>query len=221
MIEHKLCRIGILGGTGNLGPGLALRWAKAGYGVVIGSRQEEKAQGVAAALNDQLGRSAIQGMQNAQAAMATDVCVLTVHAEAHATILESLRNVLQGRILVDATARVDFRNPKPPAAPAAARMAQDILGPKVVVVAAFQTVPAHVLRSEWDRPLDQDVLVFGDDVQAAEQVVRLAGEAGMKAYSAGGLDNAIVAEGLVALLLAMNKRYKSRRGTLKVIGIDA
>ena len=138
--------IAVLGGTGKEGPGLALRWAKAGYRVIIGSRQLEKAQAVAQELNGILGGSAISGMQNTDAACQAEVCVLTVLQAAHQAALESLKESLQGKILVDATARVDFRDPHPPSAPSAARSAQDYLGPGVRVVAAFQNVPATTLK---------------------------------------------------------------------------
>ena len=130
--------IAILGGTGKEGPGLALRWASAGYHILIGSRQIEKAQATAAELNAKLGLSTITGLDNDAAARQADICVLTVVQEAHQAALHSLKDALQGKILVDATARVDFRDPRPPAPPAAARQAQDILGSGVRVVAAFQ-----------------------------------------------------------------------------------
>ena len=121
---HKtiLPTIAILGGTGKEGPGLALRWAYAGYSVLIGSRQAEKAQAVAAELNAALGSDAVQGMENSQAARQADICVLTIVQAAHQAALEALRVDLRGKIVVDATARVDFRDPIPPSPPAAARI---------------------------------------------------------------------------------------------------
>src|SRR5512139_3361647 len=111
--------IAILGGTGKEGPGLAMRWASVGYPIIIGSRQLEKAQATAAELNAQLGLDTITGLENGAAARQADICVLTVVQSAHQAALEDLRADLQGKILVDATARVDFRNPKPPLPPAA------------------------------------------------------------------------------------------------------
>lgn len=210
--------IAILGGTGKEGPGLAMRWAKAGYQVVIGSRQEEKAQATAAQLNQQLGITSITGMQNREAVIKSDLCVLTVVQSAHREAVESLRDVLQGKILVDATARVDFRDPKPPQPPSAARQAQDILGKGVRVVAAFQNVPAAALRN-LDQPLHSDVLVCADDASAAEAVIRLAKDGGMKAYYAGSLDHAVVVEGLTALLISMNKYYAIKTASISVSGV--
>jgi len=211
--------LAILGGTGNLGPGLALRWANAGYKIVIGSRQKEKAQRVAAELNEILNRDDIQGMENREAAEFADVSVLTTKAIAHQAAIESLRGSLKDKILVDTTARVDFRDPKPPMPPSAAQLAQDALGPDVRVVAAFQTVPASILRENLDTPLNMDVLVCSDDLPAAKQVIKLIEGAGVNAYYAGGLDNSIVLEGLVALLISTNRHYQSKEGSLQVSGI--
>ncbi len=219
--ESIILAIAILGGTGKEGPGLALRWANAGYRIIIGSRQEEKAQSVAAELNEELKIDSIQGMANADAAKHANICVLTVEQSAHEEALRSLKDVLQGKILVDATARVDFRNPKPPAPPSAARIAQNILGPGVRVVAAFQNVPSHALRENINKPLNMDVLVFADNEEAAQDVIILAEGAGLNAYHAGDLDNAIVAEGLSAILIEVNKRYQSKTGAIRVTGIKS
>lgn len=212
--------IAILGGTGKEGPGLAMRWAIAGYPVIIGSRQEEKAQATAADLNARLGIDTIRGMENGAAAREAQICVLTVVQTAHRAALESLKGVLKGKILVDATARVDFLDPKPPAPPSAARLAQQLLGESVRVVAAFQNVPASALRKKPAQPLEADVLVCADDLPAAEQVIELARAARMQAYYAGGLDNAIVVEGITALLINLNRYCGSHSAAIRVTGID-
>jgi NADPH-dependent F420 reductase len=213
--------IGILGGTGNLGPGLAARLATAGYHVLIGSRQAEKAQRIAAEVNDRLGGDEVKGFQNAEVARSADLCVLTVNAAAHEPALRSLRDPLQGKLLIDATARVDFRNPKPPPPPSAPRIAQGILGPGVRVVGAFQTVPAHRMDADPEVPLDLDVLVCADDSRAAEETIELAESIGLRAYYAGALDNAIVVEGLTAILIDLNRRYRSAEGSVRIVGIQA
>jgi len=215
-LTHKT--ISILGGTGKEGSGLALRWAKAGYHIIIGSRSLERAQQAAAEINSQLDIDTARGMDNESAARAGDFAVLTVPAEAQMATLEGLKSALAGKILVDATARVDAKDPKPPTGKASARMAQDLLGPEVRIVAAFQNVPAHALK-KLDHELASDVMVCGDDPEARAEVVKLAEAAGMQAYEAGGLDNGIVIEGLTALIIAMNKRYKSKTGGIRVSGI--
>jgi NADPH-dependent F420 reductase len=218
--DKPLPTIAILGGTGNEGPGLALRWAKLGYPVVIGSRQKEKAQLTAAKLNEQLKSEAIKGYENGEAARMADICILTVVHTAHQQAIEGLKADLHGKILVDATARVDFRNPKPPSPPSAARMAQETLGPEVRVVAAFQNVPAAALQKQIDRPIEDDVLICADDPSDIGLVSELVQALGMGAYYAGDLDNAIVIEGLTSILISMNKHYGSRTGSIRVSGIS-
>jgi len=210
--------LAILGGTGKEGPGLALRWANAGYVIIIGSRQAEKAEATAAGLNETLGIDTITGLANKDAARVADISVLTVVATAHEPALKGLVDVLQGKILVDATARVDFRDPQPPTAPAAGEIAQEILGPGVKVVAAFQNVPAYALK-KLGQPIPSDVLICSDDVEAAEKVIQLAEDGGMKAYYAGGLANAITVEGLTAILISINKYYKTKTASIGIIGV--
>jgi NADPH-dependent F420 reductase len=211
--------LAILGGTGKEGPGLALRWARVGYPIIIGSRYADKAEMTAEALNQQLGISTIRGMVNDEAARSADISVLTVVHNAHQAAIEGLADALQGKILVDATARVDFRDPQPPSPPSAARMAQDKLGSQAKVVAAFQNVPAHLLKKKLGESLEVDVLVCADDKKAAQQVIRMAEDAGMKAYYAGDLDNAVVVEGLTAIAISLNKNYGVKTASIRVTGI--
>lgn len=211
--------LAILGGTGKEGPGLALRWAQVGYQVLIGSRLAEKAQATAAEINAQLGSDNVRGMENEHAALQADIAVLTVVQTAHQEALLSVREALQGKILVDATARVDFRQPRPPEPPAAAKQAQDLLGSGVRVVAAFQNVPAHVLKKDLGKSIATDVLVCADDPLAAQEVIRLAEAGGMQAFYAGGLENALVVEGLTALLISLNKYYGVKTASIGITGI--
>lgn len=218
-MSDRLPTIALLGGTGKEGPGLAKRWEKAGYQIIIGSRQKDKAQRVAGELNTELETDTIIGLQNNEAARQADISVLTVKYTAHQPAIESLKDSIQGKILVDATARVDFRDPRPPNPPAAARHAQDVLGAGVRVVAAFQTVPAHVLNKNLGGKLDLDVLVCADDEDAAQEVIKLAQAAGMRAYFAGSLDNANVVEGMTSLLISLNKNYGVKTASIGVTGI--
>jgi len=219
-MSESMPKIAILGGTGKVGPGLAMRWASVGYTVIIGSRQAEKARETAASLNEMLGLQTIRGMENSQAVRMADICVLTVIHTAHEGAVTSLKEALQGKILVDTTARVDFREPKPPRPPAAARYAQNVLGSGVRVVAAFQNVPAHTLRKNLGEKIDADVLVCADDSHAAMAVMRLAEMGGMRAYYAGGLDNAVVVEGLTSILISLNKYYGVKTASIGITGID-
>jgi NADPH-dependent F420 reductase len=187
--------------------------------VINGSRSAERAHQAANELHQALPGVQVQGMENGAAVQAAEIVVLTVPPDAHQSTLEGVRDFMAGKILVDATARVDARDPKPPEGKAAARIAQELLGPQVRVVAAFQNVPAHALK-QTDKELASDVLVCGDDAEARGIVIVLAEAAGMRAYEAGGLDNAVIVEGLTALIIAMNKRYKSKTGGIRVSGIQ-
>jgi len=219
-VNPHLPVIAVLGGTGKEGPGLAMRWAHAGYKIIIGSRQAEKAQTTAVELNAKLGIDFVEGLQNEAAARQADISVLTVVYTAHEAAVRSLKDALRGKILVDATARVDFRDPRPPAPPSAPSQAQEVLGDGVRVVGAFQTVPAHVLKKKLGEALDTDVLVCADDLDAAGQVIQLAEAGGMRAYYAGRLENAIVAEGLTAVMISLNKHYGVRTASIAVTGLS-
>lgn len=218
--EPIIVTIAILGGTGNHGPGLALRWANAGYRIIIGSRDEKKAEATAKELNEKLGIESIHGMENAEAVQKSNICVLSVASSAHDEILENLKDLLQGKVLVDVAARVQFPTAVVPEPPSAARTAQEILGSGVKVSAAFQNVPSHLLMENLDEMLDLDVLVFADDPEAAQETIMLAEAGGMNAYHAGGLDNAIVVEGMTAVLIELNRRYKGKDGAYKITGIE-
>lgn len=211
--------IAIIGGTGKEGPGLASRWAYVGYPIIIGSRQAEKAQATAKDLNYVLGIDSIEGMENNEAARRAEISILTVVQTAHQSAIESLKQALDGKILIDATARVDYRDPKPPDPPSAARLAQTILGSGTKVVAAFQNVPAHTLKKDLGGHIPTDVLVCADDQEAAVKVITLAKDAGMMAYYAGDLDNANIVEGLTALLISVNKFYKTRTASIHISGV--
>src|SRR5919108_2342369 len=156
-------KIAILGGTGEQGPGLALRWAKAGEEVIIGSRSQERAEKVAAELNAQLGKELIRGLENPKAAEAADIVALTVPYTAHLSTLESVKSQVQGKVFIDVSVPLDPENPrrmKMPPAGSATEEAQAFLGPATQVVAAFQNVSAHLLRDP-QHVVDCDVLVCG------------------------------------------------------------
>ena len=213
--------ISVIGGSGELGSGLALRWAKAGIPVVIGSRDPQRAADIAADLNAKAGNELARGMGNLDAAQAGDIVVLTVKFAHQASTLEELRPALQGKILVDTTvplvppkvARVQL-----PAEGSAAVIAKTVAGENVEVVSAFQNVSAASLKSEAEA--DCDVLVTGDSPEARETVVNIAEQAGFRAWHAGPLQNSAAAEALTSLLIFMNKRYKSDHTGLRITGIS-
>lgn len=202
--------IAILGGTGKEGSGLALRWAKAGLRVLIGSREPAKAARVAAELNARLGQEAIKGLGNRDAAAQGDIVVLTVPYAAHLSTLAQVKDVLAGKVLVDVTVPLDpenVRRVKLPPAGSAAQEAQQFLGETVRVVSAFQNV-SEALLHDAEGPIDCDVLVCGNDKEAKRTVIRLAELAGMRAFDGGPIENSAAAEALTSVLIHLNIRYK-------------
>lgn len=220
----KAITIAVIGGTGKEGSGLALRWAHAGYGVIIGSREAERAAAKAAELNAALGRDAIRGADNVSAAQAADLVVLSVPYQAHQPILESIKAAVQGKILVDVTVPLqppDIRTVHIPPGQAAVLEAQALLGPDVRVVAAFQNI-SHTHLSHLDQTVDSDVLIASDDDDAKQEVAKLV-EAipGMRAIDGGPLVNAIAAEALTPVILYLNRRYKAAGVGIRFTGLDA
>ena len=215
--------ISIIGGTGAEGSGLALRWAYSGYSVTIGSRSLDKALSKAAELNIKMPDTKPQliGDDNLAAAKGCQIAVLTVPYNAHRETLLDLKEDLQGKILVDVT--VPLMPPKVdqvhiPAGDAAGLEAQEILGPDVRVVSAFQNISAAHLQ-EPERDIDCDVLVCGNDTPACEEVISLVEAAGMSGLHAGSLVNAIAIESLTPVLISLNKHYNIRDAGIRVTGI--
>jgi NADPH-dependent F420 reductase len=214
-------KIAILGGTGDQGPGLALRLAIAGEEVIIGSRNKEKADKVAEELNSELGAQRIQGADNAQAAAAAEIVMMTVPYSAHISTLEGVKPHLQGKIFVDISVPLDPENPrrmKMPPAGSATEEAQQFLGPETKVVAAFQNVAAHVLR-DAKHHIDCDILVCGNDVEAKKTVIGLISKMGMKGYDVGTADSARVVEGLTSILIRLNIRHKVKGAGIRLTGL--
>lgn len=218
-MESTKQTIAILGGTGALGTGLAVRWIRAGHAVIIGSRTAQKAIDAAAELKSQHQLSPTDATDNVSAAEAADIVVLTVPFAHQRSTLESVKPQLEGKILIDVT--VPLVPPKvarvqlPPEG-SAGIIAQNLLGDGVRVVSAFQNVPAALLPT--DKEIDCDVLVTGNNVDAREVVIQLAGDAGMTAYHAGPIDNSVAAEALTSALIIINKRYKTHSG-IRITGI--
>ncbi|MCY3971686.1 MAG: NADPH-dependent F420 reductase [Acidobacteria bacterium] len=215
--------LAMLGATGDLGGGLARRWAAAGYTIVIGSRSREKGAGSAEDVNEQLrglGLPArVRGTDNLTAAREGDLVVLTVPYSFQRATLEGVREALQGKILIDCTvplvppkvARVQL-----PEEGCAANIAQQAVGPGVRVVSAFQNVGAAHLREE--DAVDCDVLVTGDDPSARAEVIELIEALGMRGWHAGPLDNAAAAEALTSVLIQLNRKYGIAGAGIRISG---
>lgn len=212
--------IAVVGGTGALGFGLALRWAKADHDVIIGSRRLESAQKAAAEARHLLGgEAAVRGALNPDAARAAEIIVLAVPFAQQKEALESIGPAIAGKILVDTT--VPLVPPKVgtaqmPAAGCSALTVKAQVGPDVKVVSAFQNVAAAKLRSM--AALDCDILVCGDDKEARQSVVDLAADAGLRGFHAGPLANAVAAETLTSVLITINRQFKCEAG-IKLVGV--
>lgn len=213
--------IAVLGGTGAEGSSLALRLACAGYPVILGSRNPEKAAKVCADLNARARTDSVTYMDNHAAAAAGGIVLLTVPYSAQRTTVEEVRGALTGKILIDAT--VPLVPPKvgrvqlPPGGSAVAAI-QQLLGDSVRVVSAFQNVPAHQL-SDLDHNVDCDVLVCGDNVAARETVIGLAHDMGLRAYHAGPISNSAAVEALTSILISINVRYKVPGAGIRITGM--
>jgi len=205
--------VALIGGTGRLGPGLALRLARAGVPVVIGSRDRQRAREKAVALSDRLatagGGAAIRGASNPEAAATADLAFLTVPWEAQAALLPKLAGPLSGKIVVSTGVPVRFDlalGPiaMPVAEGSAAEQAAALLA-ESRMVAGFHTVSsAHLSRLE--RELDEDVLLCGDDEPAKAEVAEMTGRLpGIRVVDAGRLGNAHHLEQLTVLLLSINR----------------
>jgi NADPH-dependent F420 reductase len=219
----KVMTLAVLGGTGKEGQGLVLRWADSGYRVLIGSRDAAKAEAKAQELNDVLGEDVIHGLGNVEAAAAADVVVLTVPYAGHAAILEAIRDVVQGKIVVDVTVPVlppHIRTVYIPEGLAASLEAQEILGDGVQVVAALQNVGAGHLK-DLKHPINCDVLVCGDNEEAKADVQQLI-EAidGLRGIDAGPLANAVAVEALTRVLMYVSKRYKISGAGIRITGLE-
>ena len=225
MTTETLPVLAILGGTGDLGTGLARRWAQAGYQVIIGSRTVEKAEAATADLQEIMaergvGDVSVSAMENLAAAEAADIVTLTVPFSHQASTLNYVKPALQGKILIDVTvplvppkvARVQL-----PEQGSAGQIAQEILGEEVAVVSAFQNVAAHHLQE--GQGLNCDVLVCGNKKVARASVIELVEAAGMKGYHAGMIYNAAAAEALTSVLITINKQYGCHAG-IKISGLD-
>ena len=215
-------KIAIIGGTGKEGKGLAYRWAKAGYEILIGSRQIEKAIIAANEVNTLLGDGSIKvrGEENLAAAKDGDIVVLTIPYEFHVQMLEQIKSELIGKILINVT--VPLVPPKVtkvqmPAAGSAAQEAKSVVDETTEVVSAFQNISYERLLSSKD--VGCDVLVCGSSKEARGIVIELVQKAGMVGYDAGPIENSVVVEGLTSILIGINKEFGVKTAGIKIVGI--
>jgi hypothetical protein len=216
--------IAIIGGAGELGLGLALRFAQAGAKVVIGSRDEAKAQDAAARVRGAVPQAEVTGLSNAPAVAQATVVILAVPFSAQAAILKTIRPSLKTAILIDATVPLAATVGGKPTRllgvweGSAAQAARDLL-PGVPVVSAFHNVSADVLQDLSAKP-DCDVLICGDDAAAKERVAALVKLVpGLRPLDAGLLEMSRIVEGMTALLISLNRRYKVHHSGIRITGV--
>lgn len=218
--ETVMLTVSVLGGTGKEGKGLAYRWAKAGYKVLIGSRTPEKAIKTSAEIIEMMdGSGSVVGMSNEEASLQADIVVLTVPYAAHRSTLESVKESLKGKLFIDVT--VPLVPPKVsrvqmPAAGSAAQEAREILGEEVEVVAAFQNISHEHLLEDTD--VDCDVLVTGSSKSARHEALKLVEAAGLTGWDAGPIENSVVVEGLTSVLININRQYGSTHAGIRITG---
>jgi 8-hydroxy-5-deazaflavin:NADPH oxidoreductase len=215
--------IGIIGGTGKEGKGLAFRWIRSGYQVIIGSRNQEKAEAAVQALSELVPEASgsLSAMINETTALQADIVILTVPYAHHVEMVNYLKPFIKGKILVDVT--VPLIPPKvsmvqmPPEG-SAAMQAQQIVGDETEVVAAFQNISFENLLEEGTPACD--ILVCGRKREAREMVLSLIESADMIGWDAGYLENSMVVEGLTSILIGLNKKYKVKSSGIKITGIS-
>ena len=207
--------ISLLGGTGDLGTGLATRLLKAGFKVIIGSRTLEKAQ----LAERSLGKNT-KGLLNKDAALQGEIVILTVPFAHQRGIVEECKTELKGKLFIDTT--VPLMPPKVatvqlPSEGSAAEIAQNILGDDVRVVSAFQNISAELLQS--DKEIVCDVLVCGNKKEWRQEVIDLVNALGMKGWHAGMLPNSAAVEAMTSVLISINKHHAISHSGIKVTGL--
>jgi 8-hydroxy-5-deazaflavin:NADPH oxidoreductase len=211
--------LAIIGGTGALGMGLAMRWTAAGYPVVLGSRSSERAKAAARDIESGKGAPPVRGDDNLGAAQAGDIVVIAVPFSNHEAILDEIRDAVAGKIVVDAV--VPLVPPKVslvqlPAQGSAAQIAHERIGDTARVVSAFHNVGAAKLRAGG--AIDCDVLVFGNDRAARDSVIALVEAIGTRGIDGGPIANSASAEALTSILIGINRRYKVDGAGIRITG---
>ena len=219
--------IAVIGGTGPTGSGLALRWARAGETVIIGSRDKARAEATADTIRQRAGENAqVSGMENSAACAASELLVLTVPFESQAALLKQLKPAMRpGSILIDATvplaASIGGRASRTLGVwqGSAAQQTAELVPKGISVVAAFQNVSAEILNSDSNQDIDCDVLVCSDDPNATQITMELAAKIKrVRSIDGGKLENARIVEQITALLIGLNIRHKGHGG-IRITGL--
>ncbi|MEM6381823.1 MAG: NADPH-dependent F420 reductase [Pseudomonadota bacterium] len=201
--------VAIIGGTGPQGSGLAMRFARAGVPIVVGSRDAARAAEKAQELAENAGvdRGLITGASNEDATAAADgIVILSVPYSGHDATLEALKPHLAGKVLVDIVVPLSPDDPKVVAMPpegSATEAAQALLGADIPVIGALHNVSAHTLN-DLDASINCDVLVCGNSLDARKQVMALVGKLGVQCYNAGAANSARCIEAITPILIRIN-----------------
>jgi 8-hydroxy-5-deazaflavin:NADPH oxidoreductase len=212
--------IAILGGTGKEGAGLAVRWAKLGHSIIIGSRDAERAKNKAVELRDAAHAIPIVGHTNAEAAALGEIVIVALPAAGLPNTLPEVREACRGKVVVSTVVPLTFGGPRlftPPAAGSSAEEVQGLL-PDARVVAAFHHIAAHEL-AEAEHPIDCDLLICGKDAAAKETVTELGRSMGLRVLDVGALSNAGPLESITAVLATINRRYRLKNSGIKITGL--
>ena len=209
--------VAIVGGTGNLGGALALRLGAPGVKIIIGSRDAEKAKKAVETLKPNLRAGEIEGMTNQEAVIGADFVVIAVPYEGHAQMVSDLKGQLAGKIVIDTVVPLNKVRPFVPAAGSALQEAQQILGDEAPVIGALHNISAIDL-GDVESPLG-DVLVCGDNAEAKQKVMEIIRRIGATAFDGGPASNAYVIEGLTGVIIHLNRKYKSKHGSIKITGL--
>ncbi len=213
--------LAIIGGTGKEGNALAVRFARAGIPVYIGSRDPARAQTTANAITTKLGTAEVEGYSNWDAAARADIVLLSVPYDGMRPILEDIRKACRNKIVINIASSLDPERKsraKIPAAGSVTAEVQQFFGEDAQVVAAFQNISPEKLETVDDK-IDSDVLVCGGDRQARTLIVDLVRRIGIDAFDAGVLANAVALEAMTAVLIAVNIKYKVKGAGIRLTGV--
>ena len=210
--------VAIVGGTGNLGGALAVRLAAPGVKIIIGSRDAEKAKKTVEILKPNLRAGEIVGMTNQEAVKGADYVVIAVPYEGHAQMVRDVKGQVTGKTIIDTVVPLNKGKPFVPPAGSALQEAQQILGDEAPVVGALHNISAVDL-ADVHSPLG-DVLVCGDKADAKEKVMEIIRRIGARAFDGGPGSNAYVIEGLTGVIISLNRKYKSKHGSIRIVGIS-
>lgn len=215
-MDHQ-CSVAIVGGTGSLGNALALRLGAPGVKIIIGSRDAQKAQTAVETLKPKMRAGELTGMTNREAVKQGEFVVIAVPYEGQAQMIQELKGQLSGKIVIDTVVPLRKGKPFVPPAGSALLEAQGIIGDEAPVIGAFHNISAVDL-GDADSHLG-DVLVCGDNEEAKQKVMEVVRRIGARAFDGGPAGNAYVIEGLTGVIIHLNRKHKSKHGSIKITGL--